>query len=146
MSAFYLDEFRQIRVIAIHAVNAFDDHQHPLELATLLFQNGVQSCPVVVRKREPFCARQLDALQRAVVYQCVMQDQVFRSKQITDGGDIGGMTADEGNGFVHVINFGKRGLELAVDRPLARNNTTRRHRGAVLIDGRLGRGRNHRIT
>src|SRR5262245_11019142 len=100
VAALDLDKTRQIGKIAVHAINALKHDQHALELAALLRQDGVERGPVVVRKGQALGARELDALQRAVVDQFVVQDQVSRSEQIADGSDIGGMTADKDDGIV----------------------------------------------
>ena len=39
--------------------------------------------------------------------QAVVQNQVFRAKQIPQRGDIGGVAADKGNGGVHCIQIGE---------------------------------------
>ncbi len=135
VAALDVDEARQLGEIAVHAVNAFDDDQHALELAPLLGQHRIERGPVVVREGQTPRARELNALQRAVVDQLVVHDQVPRSEQIADGGDIGGVAADEHHGIVHAVGAGDGRFQLAMQRTLAGHRAAGRHRRAVAVDG-----------
>jgi hypothetical protein len=48
--------------------------------------------------------------------QAVMNDQILGPKQVADGADIGGMTTDEYNAVLHVIELGQFLLQLSLNR------------------------------
>ncbi|MCY1439040.1 hypothetical protein D9M71_552590 [compost metagenome] len=140
-----LDKARQVRVVAVHAVDAFEHHQHPLEMLALIAQQTIEGFDVVVSEAQATRAGQLDALQHTVVDKFVVDHQVPRAKQVADGGDVGGMPTDEGHGVIHLVQPGQFGFQLAMDRPVAGHQAAGRYRRAVVIDGRLGRLGDHRM-
>lgn len=141
-----LDEARQVGVVAVHAVDAFQHDEDAFELAALVVEDGVERFPVVVGEGQAARAGELDALQDAVVDQFVVQHQVARAEEVADGGDVGGVAADEGDGVVHAVEGGDLGFEFAVHGAFAGNQAAGGHRGAVAVDRGLGRGDHVRVA
>lgn len=133
-----LDEAGQVRVVAIHAVDAFQHDEHALELMALLIEQVVERAPVVVRERQPPGAGELYALQNAVVDQFVVQDEVARAEEVADGRHIGGVAAHEGDGVIHAVQASDLDFQFAVDGALAGHQAAGRDRGAIAVDGTLG--------
>ena len=50
------DELFQSGVVAVHAVDAFDDHHRPFVLAPFTAEQRIQRFPVVVWEGQPPCA------------------------------------------------------------------------------------------
>ena len=133
-----VDEARQVGDVAIHAVEAFDDDQRALEVAADFAEDVFQRGRVVVVEGAAGGAGKLDAFENAVVDQAVMDDQVLGAEQRGDGRHVGGMAADEGDAVLDFVEAGNGFFELALDRPLAGDQTAGRSRGAVAVDGFLG--------
>ncbi len=76
----------------------------------------------------------------------VVHDDVVAAEQMTDHGDVCGMSADERDGILGAVNARQRAFELAMHRALARHRPARRHRRAVAVDRRLRRGDYPRIA
>ena len=138
VARFHLDEAGQVGEVAVHAVKAFDGDQHALVAAANLAQQLVQALPVVVRKGAPLRAGKLDALQDAVVDQCVVNDQILGAEQIADAGYIGGMAADEDDAVLDAVKIGQRGLQIALDGAFAGYQAAGGGRGAPAVDGIAG--------
>ena len=90
-----LDEPRQIGIVAVHAVDAFDRDQHAAIFAAQLREQLIERLPIVVRERPPPRAGQDAALDDAVVGQRVVQDQIARAEQVADRRFVRRVTADE---------------------------------------------------
>src|SRR6476469_10821166 len=95
----------------------------------------VQFVEIVVREQVPLGARQRPADDDAVMSKRIMDDEVLRSEQRADGGNIRGVAADEDDAGLLAVMRGERRLELAVQRTLARDEAAGRAGGAVLLDG-----------
>src|SRR5215467_12341468 len=93
----------------------------------------------VIEMREWHAARsgQHRSLNNAIVDQRVVDNDVIAPEKMADDRDIGRMTADEDQTVLGAVNGSECLFELAVDRPLARDRTARRHRRAVAVDGFL---------
>ncbi len=92
-----------------------------------------------MRAEDALGARELGALHDAVVDHGVRHDEVFRPQQLADYRDIGGVAADEGDGVLGAAQAGERGLQIAMDLPLAGRQPAGRHRCAEAVDCVLGR-------
>ena len=68
------DEAGQVGIIPVHAIDAFEDNEHSLELSALLREQRIELGPVVVGERHALRPRDGDALQDAVVNERVVQD------------------------------------------------------------------------
>src|ERR1039458_3734661 len=58
-------------------------------------QQAVEGLPVVMGKGATGSAGKHGTLDDRVVGQNVVEDQIVRSEQVADGGDVGGMAGDE---------------------------------------------------
>ncbi|EXI67521.1 MAG: hypothetical protein AW07_04517 [Candidatus Accumulibacter sp. SK-11] len=114
-----VDEARQLGVVAVHAVDAFEDDQHALEVCPLFSQQRFEACPVVVREGESAGAREADTLQNAVVHQFVVDNQVACSKQVADRRHVGRVATDEGDCVLRAVGAGDRLFEFTVDQALS---------------------------
>jgi hypothetical protein len=47
------DELRQIRIVAVHAVNAFDSHQHAAVVVPDFAEQLIERVPIIVGKWPP---------------------------------------------------------------------------------------------
>ena len=131
------DKRRQIGHVAVHAVVPLDHEQRVAVARTRFAEQPVGGFVVEMRKRHPARAGQDRTLDDAVVDQRVVNDHVVAAEQMPDHGDVGRMTADEGDAVLGAVEAGQRVFELAVDRALAGDRAARRDGGAVAVDRRL---------
>ena len=146
MALLDFDEARQVGVVAVHAVDAFQHDQDAFELMALLLQDRVEGFPIGMGEGQAARAGQLDALQDAVVDQLVVQDEIAWAKQITDGGNIGRVTADKGDCVVDAVEGGDFGFEIAMHRAFAGDQAAGRDGGAVAVDRGFGGGGDDRVA
>src|SRR5262249_44377397 len=111
-----LDEARKIRNIAMNAVDPLDGNQNSAVSAPHLAEQRVQGSPVVVGKGPPRGPGQDTPLHDAVVDERVVNDQILRAKQMTDGGHIGRMPADVDDAILGSKEARQLRLELSVER------------------------------
>ncbi len=119
-----LDQLRQGAHVPFHAVNPFGHDQHAAVILADVVQNLVELAPIVVWERTPPSARQVGAGDYAAMGHGVVQDQVAGTQQVPDGGLVGGMSARHQHGTFDPQELGQRGLHLAMEVPLARDQPT----------------------
>jgi hypothetical protein len=73
------------------------------------------------------------------VDQLVVKNQILGGEEMADGGDVGGVAADEGDRIVGPVGRGDGPFQLPVHRPLTGNQAAGGNRGAVTVDGLSGR-------
>ena len=139
-------EGRQVGHVAVHAVMAFDHDQRPPGLTAVGGEEPLGGGNVVVRKVQAPGAGKLSALLDAVVAERVGQDEIRLAQQIANNGDVGGMTADEGDAILGAMKRRQPLLEGAMQRTLARNQPACRTRCTILSDRRLRRGDDARVA
>jgi len=122
VAVFDFEKFREVREVAVHAVEALDDDADPLVVASAAMKNLVERFPIVVRKRKALGAAELGALDGAVVDEGIVQDEVARSEEITQRRDSGGMAADHHHGIFGAVNVRQSLLQLAVEGAFPRND------------------------
>ena len=133
-----LDEARQVRNIAVHAVDALDDDQHAAVLVPVLLEQFPGGVPVVVRKRPPAGARENAPLDDAVVRQSVVEHEVARAQQVPDHRLVRGVPAHQGHRIVGAQEAAHFPFQFDVKRPLPGDQPAGRCAGAVAVDGLLG--------
>ena len=74
-----------------------------------------RAAPVVVGEGEAPGAGERDSLQDAVMDQFIVKDEILGAEQMADGGDVGGVSADQNNGVVYAISFGDSLFEFAMN-------------------------------
>ena len=97
----------------VHAIDAFEDNEHTLELSALLREQGIELGPVVVGERQALRPRGGNALHDAVNEGVVGSDP--RSEQVADSADVRGVTADEDDRISDTIAAGKRFFQLLMN-------------------------------
>ena len=121
MTARRVDEGRQIRHVAIHAVVPLDDEQRVPVTRAYLAEDAVGGCGIEMRERHTAGAGQNCALDDAVVDQCVVHDHVIATEQLPDHGNVGRMAADQSDAILGAVHVRQLQLELAVHRAFARH-------------------------
>ena len=132
-----LDKPRQVRIVAVHSVDALNHDQRAFELVPLAGEDGVECGPVVVRKRQTPCTRELNSLQGTVMDQLIVDDEIPRTEEVADGADVRRVAAHESHRVFDAVRARDRPLELAVNRPFASGQAAGRHRCPVAVDGGL---------
>ena len=141
MTRLDLDEARQVGDVTVGAVDSLDHHERAAVLAAHAGEHRVERLPVVVREDEPPRTRELRALHRAVVHQRIAEHHVFRPEQMRDRRDVGRVPADVDDRVRDSDELRDLPLQVAVHRPLARHDTTGRHRAPPPLERRLRRSR-----
>ena len=78
------DEFRQVGVVAVHAIDALDRDHHAAVLRPQVAQQAIELLVVVVAEGTPARLRGVGALHDAVVGQLVIEDQVALAEQMVE--------------------------------------------------------------
>ncbi len=141
-----LDELRQVRDVAVHAVDAFDGDQHAAVFAAQVGQQLVDRRANRYAGRPPPGAGENAALDDAVMRQGVVQDQIAGAEQVADRSFVGRMAADVDDGIFGADEFGNCPLQFAMHGLFARNQPAGRDAGSVTVDGVLGGLGHHRIA
>ncbi len=124
----------QVRVVAVHAVNAFQHDQHPFEIVPLLNQNTIQGGKIVVREGQTPGTGKRYSLQDTVMDEFIVKDEVSRAEQMANGCDVGCMSTNKNNGFINTIDLGYSLLQFPMNGPFPGHNPTGGNRCAVVVD------------
>ena len=139
-------ESREIRHVAVGAIHTFDDDQCAPVLRAQLAQEAIGGGKIVVREAQPVRTREQGSLHRAVVQQLVAEHGVARPHEVRDRGNVRRDAADVENAVLDPNESRKLLLELLMDRSLARDDSARRNRRAIAMDGIDHRGVHARIA
>ena len=140
-----VDEAREVGVVAVHAVDAFDRDQHAAVAVADAREEHVERAPVVVGETAAGRAGEPRALEDRVVRQDVVDDEVARAHQVPDGRDVGRVPRDEDDRRRRAEEGRECALEVAMDLLFAGDEAARARTGAVAIDRILGCGDDLRI-
>ena len=132
-----LDEFGDIRIVTVHAVDPLDRNQHTPVLRTYLRA----ACD-----REPHnrCGGTVDGGHPTTAHpgRCCCEpsaswtNQIARADQVTDRRLVGGMPADHQDRSIDTNELSDLPLQLSVDRLLTRDQPTRRNTRPVTASPR----------
>ncbi len=139
MAPLDLDQPREIREVAVHAVEAFDGDQHALVAAARRDEELSSASRSLCGKNAPLGPRQRRSHDDAVMGKGIVDDQILRPEQCADRRHIRRVTADEDDAALLLIMRRERRLEFAVQRTLARDKPAGGARGAVPRDCRIRR-------
>ena len=129
-----LNEGRQVREVAVHAVNAFHHDQHALVVAPGLAQQIVYRLPIVVLEGYAPGTREDRPHDDAVVDKRIMQDQILGPEEMRDRRDVGPVPADKGQAGLGIEKLGECAFEFDMNGSFAADDAARRHRRAVTIE------------
>ena len=141
-----VDEARQVGVVAIHAVDAFDRDEYAAVAVADACEERVERAPIVVGESAAGCAGEPRTLENRVVGQDVVDDEVSRAHQVPDGRDVGRVPGDEDDRRGRAEKSGERVLEVAMDLLFAGDEAAGARAGAVAIDRVLGRRGDRRVV
>jgi len=135
---FQLHEASEVGQVSVHAVDPFDDDEDSSVVGTLCGEDGLEGRSVVVRKGPAAGSGESSPLDETVVGKAVVEDEVAGAKEMSEGGLVGGMSADEGQGGFLVEEVGESGLEGEVDGSGSPDEATGTDTGAFVADGTDG--------
>jgi hypothetical protein len=132
------DKPRQVGIVPVHAVKAFDDDHHALIFSAVGCQYLLEIVEVVMAEAAARGAGQHAADDCAVVDHGVADDQVLGARETGNDADIGAVAADEDDGVVDGIVSGQGVFQVTVRDALARNDAAGGAGNAVSVDRLLG--------
>jgi hypothetical protein len=125
MALLDVDQARQVGIVPVHAIEAFDHDHHTLVLRADLGQEIVQVIEIIVLETQPRAACEFGTHDRAVVHDRVMYHQVLRAQHLANHAEIGGVSADEDAAILDAIMARQPKLQVAMDLALARDMPAR---------------------
>ena len=139
------DEAREVRRIAVHAVEALDHDQRAAMLVARRLEQVLQGVKVVVGEGTALRPGQLNARDDAVVRKRIVKHHVARLQQGADGRDVGGVPAHHHDAPFGAIMSSERLFQADMARPLTRHHAARGGRSAVGFHGLAGSAADLRV-
>ena len=131
-----LHELGEIREVAVHAVDTFDDDQHTAVPLALFGEGCIEGFVIIVWERSASASGKNGSLDDAVVGQGIVKDQVLLADDVSDDRFVGGVTTHHDDRVFHPDPVRDFLFELTVDILLATDQSGGGYAGAVLL-GRL---------
>ena len=138
MSVFYFDYFADARLVAQHAVYAFDDNQCVRRALPQAFQAFVQVVGVIVAEPHDIRAAQPATVVDAGMAVCVYDDGVFVICQAGNHRQVCLVAGGEYDGFLAFVERGDFLFQCAMPGEAAVGHPGSGCPGALLIERRMG--------
>ncbi len=138
MRVLQIQQPRQVRDVAIHAVETFDNNETIARFPTLHFQYQFQVLEIIMSEHHNMRSRGSRASENAVVTKFIDKQKISRSEQVRDDRYVCQIAADKRQRRIRSHKARDRVLKLCVDGALAANQP-RTEDASPKTSNRLGR-------
>ena len=138
------DELRQVRVVAVHAVHAFQGDHRPAIIPADIVQEAIHEGKVVVREGAELGLRGLGAVDDALMGQLVVEDQVLEAEEMAQHRCIRAVAAGKHGRRFRADEAGDFLIQFPQDGGVAPDEAACRRAGPEPFQGRPGGGDDRR--